>query len=273
MNLLKKKCPNCQHRGDGNELKQWCVACADPYTGINRGWVWRWHWLHHWLVSRHNFKILAEREAAAVDLQKTFAETDTAPSFPEGTLPVKEEQPMAAITSDAHVVMQEPIVSTDIKEAAEKPAEELPTVSDEISEGRSVPGVSSTNAGSECEHGAMRDAVKTVHPAIGDSRINGQWSQGGKRASAADKAPSEKHAAENPPSSFPEIEVNIEPKKELKPKESDARFNKPSIPVVEPPLRPRRTWEKWYKAQGNSGTDTHAEWKRRAKEVGIKMGE
>ena len=150
---------------------------------------------------------------------------------------------------------------------------EQPIVSNETSEGRSVPSVSSTNAGCECEHGAMRDAVKTVHPATGVSQINGSWSQGDKRASVADNVLSAKHAAENPPSSFPEIEVNVEPKKELKPKESDAWFDKPIPPAPEPPLRPRRTWEKWYKAQGNSGTDTHAEWKRRAKEAGIKLGE
>jgi len=29
---------------------------------------------------------------------------------------------------------------------------------------------------SECEYGAMRDAVKTVHPATSVSLINGSWS-------------------------------------------------------------------------------------------------
>ena len=52
----------------------------------------------------------------------------------------------------------------------------------------------------ECEHGAMRDAVKTVHPAAGDSQINGLRSQGGKRASVAGKVLSAKHAEDNPPS-------------------------------------------------------------------------
>jgi hypothetical protein len=53
---------------------------------------------------------------------------------------------------------------------------------------------------SKCEHGAKHDAVKTVHPAEHVSQINGARSQGGKRASAADKFCPAKHAEENPPS-------------------------------------------------------------------------
>ena len=32
----------------------------------------------------------------------------------------------------------------------------------------------------------------------------------------------------------------------------------------EPPLRPRRQWETWFKRQGNPGWVTHAEWRRKA---------
>jgi hypothetical protein len=34
----------------------------------------------------------------------------------------------------------------------------------------------------------------------------------------------------------------------------------------EPSLRPRGKWEAWYKRQGNKGSVTHVEWKRRAAE-------
>jgi len=157
---------------------------------------------------------------------------------------------------------------------------EQPIVSNETSEGRSVPSVSSTNAGCECEHGAMRDAVKTVHPATGVSQINGSWSQGDKRASVADNVLSAKHAAENPPSSFPSLEsksdpetmIGVEQKKQIEPKPSDVKFMK-RHPDEEPPLRPRKEWEKWSKRQGNSGSETHVEWKRRVKEAGIQIGE
>jgi hypothetical protein len=126
-----------------------------------------------------------------------------------------------------------------------QPDADQPAASDETSEGRSVPGMNSTNAGGECEHGAMRDAVKTVHPATSVSQTNGSWSQGDKRASVADNVLSVKHAAENPPSSFPdsEIMVGVEPRKQIEPKPSDEKFRK-RHPDEEPPLRPRKEWEK-----------------------------
>ena len=145
-----------------------------------------------------------------------------------------------------------------------QPVVEQSVVSSETSEGRSVPSVSSTNAGSECEHGAMRDAVKTVHPATSVSQINGSWSQGDKRASAADNVLSAKHATENPSSSFPKSEIMIGDE----PEPSKNKFKR-RHPDEEPPLRPRKEWEKWYKRQGNSGSETHVEWKRRAKEAKI----
>ena len=159
---------------------------------------------------------------------------------------------------------------------SQQSAVEQPAVSNDTSEGRSVPSMSSTNAGGECEHGAMRDAVKTVHPATSVSQINGSWSQGDKRASVADNVLPAKHAAENPPSSFPKLEpesdpeimIGVESEKQIEPKPSDVKFRK-RHPDEEPPLRPRKEWEKWSKHQGNSGSETHAEWKRRAKETGI----
>lgn len=35
------------------------------------------------------------------------------------------------------------------------------------------------------------------------------------------------------------------------------------IKIPEPPLKPRRRWESWFKRQGNPGWVTHAEWYRK----------
>ena len=225
-NPLKERCLNCESAKELGKEPAWCVACADPYTKENRGWVWRWNWLHYFLVSRHNFKILAEKEidntvAEAASLakkccnilkEKTGAlnqepvskteepaicgtsETtidlsgficDTTLDVPKGSLSTEAEEPVVFDESATAVAVErsveekpieEPVVEKLIEEAVKEPVKEQPTASDEISEGRSVPGVSSTNTGSECEHGAMRDAVKTVHPATSVSLINGSWS-------------------------------------------------------------------------------------------------
>jgi hypothetical protein len=140
-------------------------------------------------------------------------------------------------------------------------------------EGRCVPSVISTNAGSSASMAQHRGVDQPETPAsVTVQSTPDQCSPESEKVDEQDS--SAKQAAENPPSSFhsPEIIVNIESKKQIEPKPSDTKLEKRS-PEVEPLLRPRKDWEKWFKSRGNSGSETHAEWKRRAKEAGIQMGE
>ena len=160
-----------------------------------------------------------------------------------------------------------------------QPVVEPSVVPNETSEGRSVPSVSPTNAGASASMAQHRGVDQPETPAsVTVQPTPDQCSPESGKVDEQDS--SAKQAAENPPSSFPNLEsksdpeimVGIEPKKQIEPKPNDIKFEKRN-PEAEPPLRPRKEWEKWSKRQGNTGSETHAEWKRRASEAGIQMGE
>ena len=272
MNPLKTVCPNCESARQLGKEPGWCVICADPYTQENRGWVWRWNWLHRFLVSRHNFKRLAEKQVATPPaVQEVFVPAviptlfDVRQPPPEGVLPTIAEQPVAQ-ASNTQIVIENPVASSPVIEA---PAVEQPL--EKTSEGRSVPDVSSTNVGASeslAQHQGVDQSATTDTREGADSEPD---KLGPESEKVDGQVPSAKQAAETPPSSFPELPV-LEEKKSIQPKPSDARFVKRDSDA-EPPLRPRKEWEKWFKRQGNPGWATHAEWKRRAKEAGIEMGE
>lgn len=69
LNPLKEACPNCQSAEQLGKDTDNCLMCADPRTGVTRGWVWRWCWLHRKLVVEKNvarLKASIKASAAAV---------------------------------------------------------------------------------------------------------------------------------------------------------------------------------------------------------------